>query len=494
MWRKSKFNLGNMKKSSIVLLSILAFSLLSPIVRADGIPWPPRPYIAEEHQIVLIEYGNDQVTTTLDLGIKNAPENVFPLLEQNVYINSYQNSFWLKTFILPSSFKPRNLCINSYDFRYQPYGIDNKWPVKLTINGNFVYLYTAQTSKIGAQEQKIGMPSEYYYGGDTYCTFVNNENVSDPHFVNISSFFKPGEYNTVKIEVNAPDRGFTLNKVYLDSGETSDVVKVIIPFRTRPKSIEVGGNGLNIWELDRPFENKKTWYGYYGGTLVAETEAPALAQYAKGVEESVKTSVGQTQVSTDVDADFKGKVSDLVSGQSLSGSSEMGNLKVIKFADASDFNEAVRTYLQDDAYVLELKVKPYEIKRVTVKWIEDVKDNQNFQYYYPLGTGKTWPGNISYTAVYIKLPKNYALGYSNLEGREDAYDDSSNYYRWKFVDSKPNKDLNVNVNKLSTIEIYLNQFTVWIVRNSAVIGIVLVLIAFGAIIQIKGLMRKRPWD
>jgi len=490
IWKKSKINLGSMRKSSIVLLSVLAFSLLVPFVKADGIPWPPRPYIAEDHQIVLVEYGDGKITTTLDLGVKNTPENVFPLLEQNVYINNYDNTFWLKTFSLPSSFNPTNLCINSYDFTNYPYGAENNWPVKVTINSNVVYLYT-QSEKLNVAEEKMIAP--YRGDGQTYCTFVVNEDVSNPHFVNVSSYFKPGEYNTVKIETNAPNRAFSLNRVYLESSEASDTVKIIIPFRTKPKSIEVGGYGLDIWSLDVPFEKKTIWYGYYGGRLLSSTEAPALAEYAKGVENTVKNQVTQTQVSTDVNADFKGKVADLISGQSLSGSSNLENLKVISFAGASEFDEVVKSYLQDDAYVLELKVRPYETKRVTVKWIEDVS-RDNFNYYYPLGTGKTWPGNISYTALYIKLPKDFSLSYSNLKGRDDAYDDSYNYYRWKFVDSRPNEDLNVNMNKMSTLEIYLNQFSVWVLRNSALIGIITILIVFGVVIQVKGLMRKRPWE
>jgi DNA-binding transcriptional ArsR family regulator len=497
MWKKSKINLGSMKKSSIVLLSILAFSLLTPFAKADGIPWPPRPYIAEEHQIALVEYKDGQITTTLDLGVRNTPENVFPLLEQSTYISSYENSFWLKTFLLTSNFKTKNLCINSYDFNYYPYGAENKWPVKLTINGKFVYLYTENAVKAGAaaEEKQIAIIPPYYRNdGQTYCVFVDNENVSDPHFVNVSSYFKSGDYNTVKIEVNVLNRGFSLNRVYLESGETPDKVKIIIPFKTRPSSIEVGGYGLDIWNLDSPFEKKKVWYGYYGGRLLSSTEAPALAEYAKGVETAVTTKISQTQVSTDVDADFKGKVADLVSEQSLSGSSNLENLKVIRFAGVSDFDEAVKSYLQDNAYVLELKVKPYETKRVTIKWVEDVADEDSFRYYYPLGTGKTWPGNISYTAVYVKLPKEFALSYSNVEGREDAYDSNYNYYRWKFVDSKPDKDLRVSVSKLSRMEAYLHEAYVWLARNSAVVGIVIILIVFGAVIQLKGMKRRRSWE
>jgi hypothetical protein len=531
-------------KKFIILLTLY---LLIPAVRADGMPFPYiRPQVREEHQIVLMEVRDKEILTTLDLGIRNRPETTFSILDNPIYISEI-NPFWLKTFFLPSDFKPKDLCINSYDLGY--YWTETS-PVKITINGNTAYLYTpmqcinhAQCSKacdnlgidfhwsgtgnsyrswngtcpsnvygcmtgqccIGQCNQpgylqegtcecvrtnvvdiygdvcpagttcgsdcychpiknltKTAMSGELmkvpvvvipmpYEKKQTYCRFMKNEKISDPKFVDISSYLKPGQYNTIEIRSNIAYRSFSVNKVYLAS-ETKEIVKIIIPFKTMPKSVEIGGYGLNTWELDQPFEREKRyWYGYYGGQLLSAKEAPLLAGTAQRIEESVKSQVTQTQVATDVTGGFKGKVSDVLTQVSLSEFSNRVE-PTVKFAGESDVESIYQAYMQDDAYVIQLKILPYELKRITIKWVEDLKDENEFQYYYPLGTGRTWMDNISYTAIYIKLPVNKVMKYASIPGSDDARDASYNYYRWKFVESKPTEDLTITVRKISEVE------------------------------------------
>lgn len=538
-----------MKNSLIVfLLFVLMLSSFPPIVKADGMPYPPiRPQIKEEHQIAFVELKNKELITTLDLGIRNKPKNIFSVLENPIYISS-SNPFWIKTFILPTDFSVKDLCINSYDFGY--YWSETS-PVKITINGNTVYLYTpmqctnhAQCSKACSKlcpsnvygccvngnlgqcdtrtgqcfcsvnssfckscptcdytyqycdgfsktckrsyeiisTEEISVPPRPIAEKQTYCQFMKNEKISDPQFVDISSYFKPGQYNTIEIRSNVEYRSFSIQKIYLTSGIVTDKVKIIIPFKIMPKSVEIGGTGLDIYSLDYPFREKREWYGYYGGSLFSASEAPELAMRAQTVEQGTKYQIAQTQVATDATGSFQGKVSDLVGQVSAAGISEEQEGKVIRFAARSEIETLYQAYMQDTAYVIELSIQPYELKRITIKWVEDVTDENYFPYYYPLGTGKTWSENISYTAVYVKLPKPYAIDYANLEGKEVASDDNYNYYRWKFVDSNPDQDLHINVKKLSPVEQTLLEISIWMRKNSGVVAIAIVLAVMGVMI------------
>jgi len=520
-----------------IIILILFGLFLIPAIKSDGIPYPYiRDQIREEHQIVLVELKDNQVQTTLDLGIKNRPSTVFTVSDDSIYISS-SNPFWLKTFSLPSEFKVKDFCINSYSF-------SNTWfdksPIKVTINGNVVYLYTPVSCTSDYQCAKAcsylcpsyssnccvngntgrcnyatgecycernsnrctNCPAcdytyEYCSGygtskyctrsyekmptgqaveimsrpenKDQYCRFMLNQNLTSPQFVNVSSYFKPGEYNTVEIRSNSDYQSFSINKMYLAS-ETKELVKIIIPFKTMPKSVEIGGYGLYTWTLDQPFtKQKREWYGYYGGQLLSEKQAPLLAGTAQSVENIVKSEVTQTQVATDVTGGFQGKVSDLLT-VSTSGVSHESS-PTIKLA-GEDIESVYQAYIQDNAYVIELKILPYELKRMTIKWVEDLNDVNQFQYYYPLGTGRTWLDNISYTAIYVKLPENYILTSSNIAGKEDVKDASYNYYRWKFVESTPTQDLIVNVKKVSEVE------TFFLSTYVPIIGLVIFVLVF----------------
>ncbi len=460
-----------MKKFGLFTFPILFILFFSAFVKADGIPVPPiRPYVKEEHQIVLVEFSDQKLKTTLDLGIRNKPSGLFPILENSIYISS-SNPFWLKTFLLPSDFQVKELCFQTYS-----YFRGDKPTVKVTINGHVVYLHTKSPS--------------ISYEENTYCSFITNQNMSNPQFVDVSQYFIPGQYNTIEVRRNDEYRSFSIYKIYLTSGETSDTVRIVIPFKTMPTSVEVGGYGLNVWQLDNPFKERKYWYGYYGGKLLSEAEAPTLASQAELVEANVKSRVSQTEVATDVTGGFQGKVSDVLSTASLEGSSSQKGELIIKFAGES-IEKVYESYMQDNAYVIELKIKPFELKRIVIKWEEDVSDLNNFDYYYPLGTGATWQENISYTAIYVKLPKPYAIKYSNVQGMEEATDNNYNYYRWKFVDSNPSEDLHIDIKKLTPLEESINNLKIWIARNSAIVGIVLVLIFLGVIIQIRHKKRRR---
>jgi len=470
---KTKLKLDKMKKSLLVfLLFVLMLGSFLPLAKADGMPYPPiRPQIKEEHQIAFIELKNKEITTTLDLGIRNKPKNIFPVLENSIYISS-SNPFWIKTFILPKDFSVKDLCINSYDFRYY-----NEPLAQITINGNVVYPYTK--SPIIEYAEKV--PPIYSYYGQTYCQFISNKNFSNPIFVNASNYFMPGQYNTIEIR-RYLYRSFSIQKIYLTSGTITDKVKIIIPFKIMPKSVEIGGTGLDIYSLDYPFREKREWYGYYGGSLFSAKEAPGLAQTALGVEQSTKSQIIQTQVATDVTGSFQGKVSDILAQVSAAGTSENRIGPTIRFAGVPEIENLYKTYMQDSAYIIELNIQPYELKRITIKWVEDATDENYFPYYYPLGTGKIWSENISYTAIYVKLPKPYAIDYVNLEGKEVASDDNYDYYRWKFVDSNPDQDLHINVKKLSPIEQTLLGISIWMGKNSGVVVIAIILIIMGIII------------
>jgi len=341
-------------KKFLVLIFLGLF--LIPAIKSDGMPYPYiRDQIREEHQIVLVELKDSQIQTTLDLGIKNRPSTVFDLSDTSIYLST-SNPFWLKTFMISSDFKPKDLCINSYSF-------SNFWsatsPVKVTINGNVVYLYTpvrcsshsncakacsylcpsyssncCVNGNIGRcnfatgecycehnsasctncpdcdytyqycsgyttkyctrsyESMPTGHATEIMYippeKKDQYCLFMSNQNLSSPQFVNVSSYFKPGEYNTVEIRMNT-DKTFTISKMYLGS-ETKELVKIIIPFKTMPKSVEIGGYGLSTYTLDQPFtRDRKEWYGWYGGRLLSEKDAPLLTGVAQSVENIAKS-------------------------------------------------------------------------------------------------------------------------------------------------------------------------------------------------------------
>lgn len=525
-----------------IVFLVLLFLFLIPAIKSDGIPYPYiRDQIREEHQIVLVEVNGNKIQTTLDIGIKNRPSSVFTVSDNYISIDS-SNPFWLKTFSLSSDFKPKDFCINTYSF-------SNFWsdksPVKVTINGNVVYLYTPvhctsdyQCAKVcsylcpsytsnccingntGRCNYNTGecycekdstlcnlcpscdytyeycsgygtskyctrsyenmptgksieiMPRPYNDNKNIYCQFMSNQNLSSPQFVNVSSYFKPGEYNTIEIRGNDYDY-FNIDKMYLAS-ETKDTVKIIIPFKTMPNSVEVGGYGLYTWTLDEPFtQQKRQWYGYYGGQLLSEKELPLLAGTAQSVENTVKSEITQTQVATDATGDFQGKVSDIMTVSTSGNSPE--SVPTIKLAD----DESYQTYMQDDAYVIELKILPYELKRMTIKWVEDLNDVNQFQYYYPLGTGRTWLDNISYTAIYVKLPENYVIGYTNLPGKEDAKNVGYNYYRWKFVESIPSQDLIMKVEKISEVETFFLSTYVPIIGLVAFVIVFLLLSRLG---------------
>lgn len=450
-----------MKK--VVLSILVIMSILPVFTKADGIPWPPiTPYISEEHQIVLIQQRSNEVVTTLDLSIKNKPANIFTILEESIYINEYDNPVWIKTFLLPDDFDSEDLCINSYDFRYYK---DNIPQVEVTINDNVVYLYTK---------------------GASYCKFTSNQDLSDPKFVNVSEFFKPGEYNTIEIRINS-GYGFTIDGIYLKSGEGNNKVKIIIPFKEMPKSIEIGGQGIPIWELEDIFRDKRVWYGYYEGRLLSAKDMPEVAGEAQQIETNVKSVVTRTEVSKDVSGKFEGKVSDLLTTVSTKGSSDKEFI-VVRFSDVS-----YEAYLDFNAYVIELTVEPFELKRIVIKWIEEIDNENDFDYYYPLGTGKTWNENIPYTAIYVKLPKKNGIRFSSVEGKEEVVRDDFRYYRWKFVESKPDKDIYITVNKLSGIEDLIHKVDVWIERNSMIGVIVLFLIIIGLLITFKPKKRSRKW-
>ncbi|MDI6826566.1 MAG: hypothetical protein QMD36_05300 [Candidatus Aenigmarchaeota archaeon] len=548
------------------LLGVLCLLIIQPIVKADGMPHPSiRPQIREEHQIVSVEVRDGEILTTLDLGIRNRPETVFSVLDNSININE-MNPFWLKTFLLPSDFEPKNLCINSYDLGYYWTEIS---PVKISINENTVYLYTPMQCTNNAQCSQacdnLGIdfhwsgtgnnykswtgtcPSNVYgcmtgqccigqceegtcecrqtnvvdiYGNvcpvgttcgsdcychpiknltktvmteeltkarpvelvripyekkHTYCQFMKNEKISEPQFVDISSYLKPGQYNTIEIRSNVAYRSFSVNKIYLAS-KTKEMVKIIIPFKNMPKSVEVGGTGLNIWELDQPFKKEPGyWYGYYGGRLLTTKEAPAIASIAQNVEASIKSQVTQTQITTDVVGSFEGKVSDILSTVSLSKHSFQSKSTVLRLAGASDVESVYEAYMGDYGYVIELEIPPYELKRITVKWIEDITNDERFGYYYPLGTGKTWFDNISYTAIYVKLPNKYTINYASIPGREKAEDASYYYYRWKFVESSPSEDLNIDMKKISRAERFFLSTYIPIIGLAAFIFIIIVL-------------------
>jgi len=476
------------------LIFILIFLLLIPnFTQADGIPYPSiRPYVKEEHQIVLVELKNDELITTLDVGIRNKPRNVFPLLEESIYINE-NNPVWSYTFTdLPRDFNVKHLCIESRDFKYQYY--HNKWPVKVSINGNTVYLYTKKPSDINFAESKEAYIRNINDGGETYCQFVTNENPSDtPRFINISTYFNSGTWNTVEIRSNT-QRGFSINRVYLMGNETVDTVKIIIPFKNVPKSIEIGGRGINIWELENVFRERERirgWYGYYGNKLLSAQEAPQLAETAMGIEESVRSEVDITGVSTDVKAGFEGKVSDLLGSISTSGYNLKSEYIVIRFAD-----NLYEDYLQDEAYVIEFKIKPYELKRVVIKWTERVHDRNSFSYYYPLGTGRTWSENIKYTVIYVKMPRDLVVKYTNLTGSEEVAINGYRYYRWKFVESSPTQDLNLTIGKLSVIDTWIHEIDMWLKKNVAILGIMVTLFILGIIIYVRSsskVRRDKEW-
>jgi len=326
----------------------------------------------------------------------------------------------------------------------------------------------------GQAVEVMPSPSE---NKNLYCKFMLNQNLTSPQFVNVSSYFKSGEYNTIEIRSNSDYQSFSINKMYLAS-ETKELVKIIIPFKTMPNSVEIGGYGLYTWTLDQPFtKQKREWYGYYGGRLISEKDLPLLAGTAQSVENVVKSEVTSTQIATDVTGGFQGKVSDLLT-VSTSGSSHESS-PTIKLA-GEDIESVYQAYMQDNAYVIELKILPYELKRMTIKWVEDLNDVNQFQYYYPLGTGRTWLDNISYTTIYVKLPENYILSSSNVPGKEDANDASYNYYRWKFVESTPTQDLIINVKKVSEVETFFLSTYVPIIGLVVFVLVFLVLSRMGA--------------
>lgn len=449
-----------MKRIASFLLFAIFFSFLIPQVRANGIPVPPiRLDAKEEHQIVLIELQEQKIKTTLDLGIKNEPLGWFQLLEESVYINR-DNPFWLKTFLLPSTLNPKELCIQAY-----VYSSGNEPIVKVIINGHEAYLYAKSAS----------------YYPNTYCSFISNQDLLAPQFVNVSQFFLPGRYNTLEIKLNKEYNSFTLYKVYLTSGEVRDRVRIIIPFKTMPTSVEIGGSGLDTWQLDSPFKKEPYWYGYYGGILISSAEAPALASRAMGIEETVKSEISQTNVAEDVSGSFQGKVADALSTTTLRGNEENYGASVKL---AGELEKTYEVYLNYNAYVIELKIKPFELKRVVIKWEEDLNNPENFDYYYPLGTGKTWSKNISYTAIYVKLPSSYKINYASIEGMEKASDENYNFYRWKFIESNPEKDLYLNIGKISEIEKFFTKY-------SGILACIVFLVVVGIFIQYKNKIFKR---
>ena len=448
-----------MRKLATLLLSAFVLLSLIPEVKADGIPVPPiRPHVKEEHQIVLVELENRKIKTTLDLGIRNKPSNLFSLLEERVYM-SKSNPFWLKTFFLPSDFKPNEFCIEIYTYYRSGEPL-----VKVSINGHEAYLY-----------------SPYSYSKKAYCSFISNQDFSNPQFINVSQYFVPGQYNTVEIKLNKERDSFTLYRVYLMSGEVKETVKIIIPFKRMPTWIEIGGHGLSTWQLDSPFK-KMYWYGYYGDKLISSVEAPAIGSQAMRVEENVKSEMSQTEVATDVSGSFQGKVSDVLSTASLKGENSVNYGSILRLAGEGE--EIYETYLSYNAYVVEVKIKPLELKRIVIRWEEEVGDSENFDYYYPLGTGKTWEGNISYTAIYVKLPNTYKLAYASIGGMEKASKENYNYYRWKFVESSPEKDLYLSIRKISEIEKFFSKY-------SGILVCIVFLIVAGIFIQYKNQILKR---
>lgn len=474
-------------KNSIFLGLFLCFVLLIPATLADGMPYPIyRPYISEEHQIVLVEVKNDKMITTLDLGVRSKPENVLTLLEEYVYINE-NNPVWLKTFIVPEKFTPKELCIRSYSFSY--YNQKNS-PVEVTINKNVVYLYLEPQIMRGYEEPsgyKI-KPSGYKikepmppYEGPTYCRFMETENLTDPKFVDVSKFFKPGEYNTVEIRANK-HLGFELSGVHLQSNETVNKVKIIIPFKVLPESIEIGGQGIDIWYLESVFGKRKEWYGYYGDRLLTAKEAPELAGRAQTIEERTKSQVSIIRVSSDVSGGFEGKISDIIGENEVSTAGLYRNEYIIvKLTGNSDYE----TYMDYNAYVIELPISPYEVKRIVIRWVEDIKNKDSFDYYFPLGTGKIWKDNIPYTAVYVKIPEKNVIRLSSIPGSEEATKDNYRFYRWKFVDSKPDMDLYITVEKISKAEEWFHRVEVWIKGHEMAIFMLGGLVILGLIISVR---------
>ena len=467
-----------MKK--IITLSLILL-LIVPLVKADGIPYPPiSPYISEEHQIVLVEQKGNKIITTLDLGIKARPENIFSILEENIYISGY-NPVWLKTFLLPEEFEPEQLCIISYDFRYYQ---EETSPVEVTINDNIVYLYTKEgNGNVIFAEKKIMPPPQRR--GYTYCNFTRNQNMSDPEFVEVSEFFEPGEYNTIEIRTNTR-RGFGINGIYLKSGEAENKVKIIIPFKTMPESIEIGGQGINIWELEYVFRDRREWYGYYGGRLLSTKEAPALAREAQTIERSTQEVISRTEVSADVSGKFEGKVSDLLGTVSTKGLKVKNEYLVVRFADVS-----YEAYLNHNAYVIELTVEPFKLKRVVIKWVEAIENKNDFDYWYPLGTGQTWSEKIPYTAIYVKLPEKNAIKFSNIPGKEEATRGGYRYYRWKFIEDNPDKDLYITVEKLTKVEEWIHEIEAWLKSHAMILVIVGGLFILGMIISVRSKPRGR---
>lgn len=446
-------------EEKLLIAVFLSFLFLIPIVKADGMPIPPvKPYLKEEHQIVFVEFKDQSIRTTLDLGIKNKPSNLFPILDNYVYLSS-SSPFWIKTFLLPSNFEVKNLCIEGSSYYTQA--------ITIEINGNLVYL---------------PIPISKYYE-DTYCSFSLSPNFTHP--VDVSQYFISGSYNTIKISSSSY---FSIRKVYLTSSEKiSEKVRIIIPFKIFPKYIEVSSyEGLNIWDLDRPFGYRK-WYGYFGNTILSQETSPSLASIAVGVESRAKESISSLSVS-EASANFQGKVSDLLATTSAKGYYEIeGSLIKLEGIDVS-----YKPYLQDNAYVIDLNIKPFETKRIVIKWESGIGDINNFQYYYPLGTSKTWSENITYIAIYVKLPKSYIISYSNLEGSEKAEYKEYNYYRWKFVESNPEKDLYLNIRKISEIEKFIHEL---IEKYSGILVCIIFLISVGIFIQYKSkiLKRVRKW-